>query len=268
MSAAQVPGDDRGLAYGDGLFETVLLRAGQPLLWPYHVKRLARGCKRLGIAMPSLASLEKGFEQDVAAGLEILKLIVTRGSGGQGYRAPADHEPRLLVSRKPFTAAQARWQEGACVRLCELRLGHQPRLAGIKHLNRLENVLARQEWDDPMIHEGLLADSEGFLIEAVSMNVFWRAEGRLWTPRLDRCGVAGTLREALLERGVIGESELSLAALPGVDALWVGNSVQGVWPVHTLKSATGETLARWPRTFDDALMRQAHGLLGYPQAPR
>ncbi|MCP1315574.1 MULTISPECIES: aminodeoxychorismate lyase [unclassified Halomonas] len=264
MPGASVPADDRGLAYGDGLFETVLMRAGQPLLWSYHRARLAEGCRRLGIPMPDTAALDAELARPGAAALEVLKLIVTRGSGGQGYRVPNAPAPRLLASRRAFEPCRARWQEGVCVRVCDLRLGHQPRLAGIKHLNRLENVLARQEWCDPGIAEGLLADADGLLVEATSMNVFWRAKGRLWTPPVTRCGVAGTLRAALLDAGAVAEAELSLEALVEVDALWVANSVQGVWPVHTLLDPRGETLATWAHADHDTLQRQGHRLLGYP----
>ncbi|WP_447893511.1 aminodeoxychorismate lyase [Vreelandella sp. GE22] len=265
MSATQVPVDDRGLAYGDGLFETVLMRAGQPLLWSYHVKRLARGCERLQIPMPALSDLEASFTRAPDSELEVLKLVLTRGSGGQGYKAPLPPEPRLLLSRRPFTAPVERWREGVCVRLCDLRLGHQPRLAGIKHLNRLENVLARQEWESPDIHEGLLADTDGRVIEAISMNVFWSDQKRFYTPGLERCGVAGTLREALVERGAVLEGELDVCALANVEGLWVGNSVQGVWSVRTLLDSRGEVLNTW-RGGDASLQRQAHRLLGYPES--
>ncbi|WNL43729.1 aminodeoxychorismate lyase [Halomonas sp. PAMB 3264] len=263
--ACHVPGDDRGLAFGDGLFETVLMRAGQPLLWSSHVKRLARGCQRLDLPMPSLDALEASFTLDPARGLEVFKLVVTRGSGGQGYQTPEVSEPRLLVSYRPFTAPVERWRHGACVRLCELRLGHQPRLSGIKHLSRLENVLARQEWRDPDIHEGLLLDTQGLLIEAVSMNVFWRDRGRVFTPMLEQCGVAGTLRDALIEQGHVEVAEIDARALLGVEALWVGNSVQGLWPIHTLLDAGGAALAHWPLT-PGSLQREAHRLLGYPDS--
>ncbi|WP_447553137.1 aminodeoxychorismate lyase [Vreelandella sp. EE22] len=264
MPATQVPSDDRGLAFGDGLFETVLMRAGQPLLWSYHLERLARGCRRLAIPMPSFESLEASFEHTASSELEVLKLVLTRGSGGQGYKPPDDPAPRLLVTRRPFQAPTERWRVGVCVRLCALRLGHQPLLAGIKHLSRLENVLARQEWDDPAIAEGLLADTEGWVVEATSMNIFWLANGGLYTPRLSRCGVAGTLREALIERGVVFEADLTLEALSRVEGLWVANSVQGVWPVHTLLDSKGERLAAWTRLQGDTLQRQGHRLLGYP----
>ncbi|RUR57087.1 aminodeoxychorismate lyase [Vreelandella populi] len=263
MTLPRVPFDDRGLAYGDGVFETVLLRKGEPVLWPYHLARLSRGCLRLGIPMPSQEALAATWEGSVSSTLEVLKLIVTRGSGGRGYALPETPTPRLLSRRTPFAPATARWQEGVTVRQCSLRLGHQPALAGIKHLNRLENVLARQEWQTPDIAEGLLADTHGQLIEATSMNVFWQQKGCVFTPRLENCGVAGTLRAALISQGMVREADVSLEAIPSVERLWVANSVQGAWPVTALLSEDGLCLKRWPQNASDRFQTVAHQLLGY-----
>lgn len=258
-----VPFDDRGLAYGDGLFETVLLRAGAPVLWEYHSARLALGCERLGIPFPGQEALDATWQGDHPAELEVLKLILTRGSGGRGYAEPESISPRLLSRRTPFQPMVKRWQEGVKVRLCDLRLGHQPCLAGIKHLNRLENVLARREWRDASIAEGLLADSAGHVVEATSMNVFWQQAGRLFTPPLDQCGVAGTLRAALIDQGAVTQAALPLGKLSAVDQLWVANSVQGVWPVTSLFSAKGSRLQCWSLPATDPLQRLAHPLLGF-----
>ena len=258
----QVPFDDRGLAYGDGVFETVLLRAGAPVLWRYHTARMALGCQRLGIPLPCQASLEATWQGRPTVNLEVLKIILTRGSGGRGYAQPEIVTPRLLSRRTPFKPSANNWQ-GVKVRVCDLRLGHQPRLAGIKHLNRLENVLARQEWNDATIAEGVLADSDGLVVEATSMNIFWQQAGEVFTPLLDQCGVAGTLRAALIDQGSVTQATLPLNQLANVEQLWVGNSVQGIWPVTTLLAADGSLLRRWPVSTTDPLQRLAHHLLGY-----
>ncbi|MGR4068830.1 aminodeoxychorismate lyase [Halomonas sp. LR3S48] len=264
MAPAQVPVDDRGLAYGDGLFETILVRDGEPLLWPQHMARLAKGCRTLGIPMPASAELD-GLPVLAGAGLKVLKLILTRGSGGRGYLPPHSARPRLRWQVSDFSPQAKRWEAGVRVRHCHLRLGIQPLLAGLKHLNRLENVLARREWDDPDVAEGLLCDSQGSLIEATCMNVFWQRRGRLETPRLDGCGVAGTLRGVLMERLPITEVTTGPEVLVDAEAVWLGNSVQGLWPVIRLDDADG-VLQRW-QTMDDvhrSLQREAHELLGYP----
>ncbi|OAL57750.1 MULTISPECIES: aminodeoxychorismate lyase [unclassified Halomonas] len=257
-----VPFDDRGLAYGDGLFETVLLYAGAPVLWRYHMARLTEGCDRLGIPLPSQEALDATWQGDPRAEFEVLKLILTRGSGGRGYAQPEQMVPRLLSRRTPFQPSVERWQSGVTIRICDLRLARQPRLAGIKHLNRLENVLARQEWNDAAIAEGVLADSEDLVVEATSMNIFWHQAGQVLTPTLDQCGVAGTLRAALLEQGGVVQATLSLHQLADVERLWVANSVQGVWPVTKLLAADGSLLQRWPLDQPDPFQRLAHQLLG------
>lgn len=264
MADEAVPFDDRGVAYGDGVFETVLVRDGQPLLWNAHLRRLARGAERLEIPLPdaqTLASLP-GHAGD---GLFVLKLLVTRGSGGRGYVSPESPVPRLRWRYMPFTPQSAHWCDGVRVRLCRLRLGHQPLLAGIKHLNRLENVMARREWCDPDVAEGVLCDQHDRLVEATSMNLVWRRHGILETPDLTACGVEGTLLAALRERLPIHTRETGVETLMETDAAWVVNSVQGVWPLRQLDDTDGTCLKRWAiNTTHRHLQQHAHPLLGYP----
>jgi len=258
------PLDDRGIGYGDGLFETVLVRDGKPQLWEAHLARLTWGCRVLGIPLPQRDTLERPLSQ-AGRGLAVLKLILSRGSGGRGYAPPAAPAPRLRWQLLPFAPAPARWTSGVRVRLCRLQLGIQPALAGLKHLNRLENVLARGEWTDADIAEGVLCDSEGRLIEATCMNLFWQRNGHLETPRLDRCGVAGTLRAELLERLPMSEVDAVPDVMASAEAVWIGNSLQGVWPVARLDGAEGEVLNCWPIGAEHRrLQAVAHALLGYP----
>ncbi len=258
---APLPLDDRGLAYGDGLFETVLVRDGRPLLWEAHLARLARGCERLGFAMPE--GLE-ALPAQAGVGLKVLKLIVTRGGGGRGYLAPEAPHPRLRWQLSDFVPRPERWS-GVRARHCALRLGIQPALAGLKHLNRLENVLARGEWSDPAIAEGLLCDSDGRLVEATCMNLVWRRNGRFETPDLSRCGVAGTLLAELGARHPIHRVRVGPEVLEEAEAVWLLNSVQGVWPLVRLDAADGRCLKHWsPGAVLGELPALAHPLLGYP----
>ncbi|OHV11807.1 aminodeoxychorismate lyase [Kushneria phosphatilytica] len=273
---APVPFDDRGLAYGDGLFETVLVRDGAPLLWEAHLARLQAGLERLGIPTPGREIFDALPAHGVGCGLMILKLLMTRGSGGRGYQLPENMQPRLRWRMTPFTPQADRWQTGVTVRSCHWRLPRQRALAGLKHLNRLDNVMARQEWTDPAIAEGLLCDTEGLLIEATAMNLAWfDREQRCWmTPRLHHCGVAGTLRQALLEAGVLTEIEASPEALANAEAGCVFNSVQGVWPIEQWVSEQQSDTPPLRRTWHleeqpvrEAVKRlqvPAHALLGYP----
>ncbi|MCK0714356.1 aminodeoxychorismate lyase [Chromohalobacter sarecensis] len=264
MADEAVPFDDRGFAYGDGLFETVLVRDGQPLLWGAHLRRLARGAERLEIPLPDAQTLAS-LPGQAGAGLYVLKLLVTRGSGGRGYASPESPAPRLRWRCMPFTPQSTHWRDGVRVRLCRLRLGQQPLLAGIKHLNRLENVMARREWCDADIAEGVLCDQHDRLVEATSMNLVWQRHGTLETPDLTACGVEGTLLAALRERLPIATRATGIEALMEADAAWVINSVQGVWPLRQLDDADGNCLKRWAvDTVHRHLQHHAHPLLGYP----
>lgn len=260
----EVPLDDRGLAYGDGLFETVLVRDGIPQLWEAHLARLARGCQVLRMPLPPRDALERPL-MNPGEGLVVLKLLLTRGAGGRGYAPPEASVPRLRWQLSPFVPDARRWTRGVRIRHCRLQLGIQPALAGLKHLNRLENVLARSEWSDTHTAEGLLCDSEDRLVEATCMNLFWQREGRLETPRLTRCGVAGTLRAALLERLPIAEVDATPAVLADAEAVWLGNSVQGVWPVARLDEPGGDMRHRWSiQAVHRRLQATGHACLGYP----
>jgi 4-amino-4-deoxychorismate lyase len=239
--AEQLALSDRGLHYGDGLFETMAVAAGRVRLLSRHVQRLTHGAARLAIALPDRAGLEAALQQAAETlGEGVLKLIVTRGSGGRGYAPPDNAEPTLVLLRYPQqlpTLTDA--QEGLVVRLCDLTLARQPILAGIKHLNRLEYVLARAEWSEPEIAEGLLFDSQGELIEAVTSNVFIVKGGRVFTPYLDQCGVAGVMRAEVLACAArldvaAEETRLFLDDVLCADEVFLTNSLHGIRPVRAL----------------------------------
>jgi len=195
--SSTIPVLDRGLQYGDGLFETIAIRNGRARLLDYHLDRLRAGCARLGIPAPADALLLAEIEAARAAAAATVKLIVTRGAGPRGYRPPTAARPTCIVigdasTEPPATAALA-------LRLCTTRLGRNPVLAGLKHLCRLEQVLARAEWDDTAIDEGLMMDDLGRLVCGTQSNLFVVLGGQLLTPRVDQCGVAGVMRRAVLE---------------------------------------------------------------------
>ena len=234
---------DRGLAYGDGLFETMRVVAGRVPLWPWHLRRLQHGLRRLGIEMPSKDALQ-GDVSSLARGQDaIVKLIVAR-HGGRGY-APhgAAGMSRLALRYAPPDDAAIDHARGVRVRWCRLRLGLQPALAGLKHLNRLEQVLARAEWRDERVHEGLLRDSDGHVICATASNVFIVRDGVVQTPRIDRCGVAGvarawTLAQVRRWRLPVRESRLSPVDIESADEVFLTNAVRGIVPVRAVGSAT------------------------------
>ena len=230
----RVAADDRGLAYGDGLFETLLVHEGRAVWWDAHWRRLRWGAERLRIALPD-ERVVAAEASDLIEGMThgVLKCVLTRGSGGRGYAPPAEAEPMLVLSLHAPPAATP--SQGLEVRWCDTRLALQPALAGIKHLNRLEQVMARMEWNAPSIHEGLMLDTDERVICATAGNVFARIGGRWLTPPVDRCGVAGVMREWLLAH-VDGAAEavLDRRAIETAEAVLICNSVRGLQPVRRI----------------------------------
>lgn len=232
---------DRGLQYGDGLFETIAVRDDRPCLWREHFERLARGSEHLGIPCPEedlLIAESLRLIRGVSVG--VLKLILTRGRGGRGYRAAENSRPTRILTLHPWPDYPDAWSEqGVDVIFCRTPLGENPSLAGLKHLNRLEQVLARSEWRDPKIAEGLMEDGRGRIIGGTMSNLFLVDGGRLQTPRLDTCGVAGTVRTLVLRMaGGFGlevvERNIARSDLAIADGLFLTNALIGVWPVRRL----------------------------------
>jgi len=244
---------DRGLAYGDGVFRTLAVCDGKAQCWQRQFAKLSDDCGRLGIPSPAESLLRAEVAQ-VAQYLALgaVKIIVTRGQGERGYVTPSQPHPTRIVTGAPMPQFPPRnFDEGINVRLCELRLADQPRLAGIKHLNRLENVLARAEWSDPAISEGLLRDQRDNLIEGVASNLFIVVGGVLVTPDLSRCGVAGVTRERILawadDNAMPTEvRDIPQAELLAAEEVMICNSLIGIWQVREIGSM-GANGKRWER---------------------
>lgn len=231
---------DRGLAYGHGVFETMRLAGGEIPLLGYHLARLTQGLRRLGIAQ-GLADIESQLAQLVPAmpAHGTVKLVVTAGVGPRGYATPRDCQPSVIVHCYPPIVPQA----SARLQPCEYRLPANPRLAGIKHLNRLDQVLAAMELKEGV--QGLLMDQEGRVIEALSHNVFACWGGRWRTPGLDRCGVAGVMRHFVLDHLLpeAAEASFSLAELAEADEVFICNAVAGIVPVISI-AGVGEWVSQ------------------------
>lgn len=235
-----VAATDRGLAYGDGVFRTVVIRQGRARHWQRQYRKLERDCAALAIPCPPMGAIQA--EIALAAGdtpEAVGKIIVTRGSGARGYAlAGAGSPTRIVMTSGMPQHPPAFAREGVAVRVCETRYAHQPRLAGIKHLNRLENVLARAEWNDPEVAEGLMLDADGQVVGGTMTNLFIVESGMLVTPDLSRCGVAGVTRERLmLAARVAGiecrEEPVSLARLTACGEAMLVNSVIGSWQIRS-----------------------------------
>ncbi len=260
-----IDASDRGLHYGDGLFETIAVHGGVPALLDDHLRRLAEGGGRLAIPLPEIDGLGRQIRRLASSMTHgAVKLIVTRGSGGRGYRPPQRPCARLVLSAHPFPDyPDAWWRDGVRIRWCGTRLGRNPALAGIKHLNRLEQVLARAEWDDPEIAEGLMRDSDGRVVEGTMTNLYARFGMCLRTPPLEACGVAGVMRArlpALAEsHGLRWEvAPLMPSDIERADALLLSNSLIGLWPVARLAARRYDPAA-YPRALVDAARALAWG---------
>lgn len=242
---------DRGIHYGDGVFETLAVIDNEPRMFAAHWRRLAAGCKRLGIVPPQQSEVEKDI-QVIGAGLSrlVVKLIVTRGTGNRGYGPPPDAHPRRILISYPWPGdLEDSQQHGVAVKVCTTRLGSNPALAGIKHLNRLEQVLAASELAGTEFAEGLTLDQQGNLIEGTRSNIFVVAEGRLMTPALSDCGVQGVMRDYVLELARSRDLPTEVLQLPGsvlatADELFLTNSIGGIVPVVRIEQrrlAVGNT---------------------------
>ena len=246
---------NRGLQYGDGVFETLRVHGGDVPLWPRHFARLREGAARLGIAVPDPAFVEARIAE-LIAGIDagVLKLLLTRGDGGRGYAPPAAAVPAWTLALHTIPTAPS---GGLRMHACETRMAVQPALAGIKHCNRLEQVLARAEAERAGCDEGLVRDTDGAPVCATSANLLVLRDGRWWTPPVARCGVAGVLRGWLLEAGLAQEAALSMDEVLFSDALALCNAVRGILPVASLGPRA------WARTaaLDDLQERLA---MAYP----
>jgi 4-amino-4-deoxychorismate lyase len=236
---------DRGLAYGDGVFETFRVIAGRLLFREEHLQRLSLGCECLGIPL----DLEKVCEEiDIAlrngsTQHEILKLMVTRGTSGRGYRSEANSSSTRIITLHALPAnIEVQAKDGVNAFVCEQRLSSQPVLAGIKHLNRLEQVLASREWPDDTYQEGIMLDLEGNVVEGTRSNLFIVKNGRLATDPLNTCGIAGVMRKILLQdfADKVDLTKISLDQLCSAGEAFFCNSIFGVWPLRRLTSGTSE----------------------------
>lgn len=241
---------DRGLQYGDGLFETIRVIEGRPVFFDRHYQRLQQGCQRLLLPCPDFALLQaEALSLTSAKASGVLKIILTRGRGGRGYRLPEVVDPTRILALYPFPEyPPAFQQQGVNVRFCQTRLGLNPTLAGIKHLNRLEQVLARAEWQEATIQEGLMLDMNGHVIEGTMSNLFYVKDQTLVTAPVTHSGVAGIMRGRVLgwvaRQGMaVAERNFFPEELLAADEVFLTNAIIGIWPVCQIeqhKFALGE----------------------------
>ncbi len=236
----RIAATDRGLLYGDGLFETIRFGAGRAPLWDRHMARLAAGCGRLGLPLPDEERLAHECREVMAGlGAAVVRITLTRGHGERGYAPPREVVPTRIVAAHPSPDLPRDWYaRGIRVRFCAVRLARQPLLAGMKHLNRLEQVLARAEWNDAAIPEGLMLDTADHVVCATAANLFAVIDGALCTPPVDLAGVAGVARaETLAVRTDTRLRELTRADLAAASELFLTSSVRGIVPITATDEA-------------------------------
>ena len=238
---------DRGMMYGQSVFETVAILNGRACLLEKHLQRLKKGADRLNIVYDEtlLSSEILRFIEETANA--VLRITLTMGQGGRGYQNPAKSQSTRVLSLHDLPAySKSLWQEGIELGLVDIRLSHQPVLAGIKHGNRLEQVIARSQWQQSW-NEALVMDVDDNVVEGTQSNVFIVKNNSLITPCLKQAGVEGVMRESIIEIAQELDincqiSSLSLDDIEQADAIFLSNSIIGIWPVKSFNSISFKNL--------------------------
>lgn len=254
---------DRGLHYGDGLFETMLLKDGKIALWNHHFQRLFQSASRLGIACPD----REWFDQQLDPYLKldqdlVIKIILVRGSGGRGLTLPDELSPNIYIFHYPYNESYKNQYIKAM--FSDIPLPRNKHLAGLKHLNRLDYVLAtRALKKKPDYNEAILCDNDGFIVEGIVHNIFFVINDELCTPKLSNNGVDGIFRQMILSKMIqinrsLRTGYFSKQDLVGASECFFCNSVQGIRPVIKIEHTEFET---GPLTLQ--LQQEFHGVAGH-----
>jgi 4-amino-4-deoxychorismate lyase len=264
IETQHLPIMDRGLQYGDGLFETIACKDGALQFWDEHIIRIKSGAEKLGIVFPG----EDKYFQDIKNLLDqypdencVIKLLLTRGPSDRGYRQAKTPKPTraALVNPWPDYQEDVITKQGIKVHVCKHPVSTNPVLAGIKHLNRLDNVLARNEWGDDF-HEGFMSDAHGNIIEGTMSNVFFIKNGTLLTPDLGQCGVNGIIRNQILSIAKENDFEthirnINIDDIDAMDEIFVTNSIIGIWPVKSVNDSQ-YSIGNMTRNFETELKQR------------
>lgn len=234
---------DRGLAFGDGLFETIRINQGVAPLLELHLDRLLTSASILGIALSREQVLD-----DIALALSLsreqqdsdwrVKYIVTRGESDSGYMPNPRNQPTRIMHMMPHDAGLVRLLQQQGIKACSVqwRLSQQPALAGLKHLNRLDQIKGRQELVDSDCFEGFMKDQSGNYIEGTMTNIFAVApDGELITPSLEMAGVSGVMRRLVMQELAPALNkqcfEAEIHRMTDFTEVFITNSMIGIVPV-------------------------------------
>lgn len=261
--AQQISILDRGFQYGDGLFETLAIIKGNVHLWDAHYARLETSCAKLSIICPEQTLLQHELSMLVPDnGHYAAKITLTRGMSERGYASnPQQSGTRVIniydwpIHKKTF------WHNGIKVKICETTLMPQGQLAGIKHLNRLEQVLARQEWQGQQYQEGLMLDMFGNVVEGISSNLFIVDNDTLITPDLSEAGVNGIMRNTVMELAQSNHIDVNIKninfnQLHNVSEIFLTNSLIGIWPVQHIENVSAYKIGTVTKTLMQLLKAQ------------
>ncbi len=232
---------DRSFQYGDGCFTTILMRDGKPEFWQHHVERMDRSLNQLLIPSPNWTQVADwvrmaAMPESVAG----IKIHISRGEGGRGYSPTQVYSPSVTISAFAFPDHyKVLRQQGMHLGVCRQRLGLNPMLAGLKHNNRLEQVVLKGEMDQQGLVDGVALDIEGYVVETTMANLFWRHADKWFTPALDFAGVAGVMRRNVLdqlraEQQCVEQGRYPLSHLEQSDEIFMTNAILGIAPVVSL----------------------------------
>ncbi len=232
--------NDRGFSYGDGLFTTARIIDGEVLMLTEHINRLVYGSNKLGLAVFDSNKLQQDIKKIAKSFHDnVLKVMITAGCGGRGYSRLAESESQnnIIIMVFDFPHHYHEWKKtGITLGVSEQKIGLNPMLSQLKHLNRLEQVLLRAELDQQAEDDLVVMNVNGHIIETTSSNLFWWKNDKLYTPELKISGVAGLMRKFILEHQhdtIV--SSFHLSELMQSDEIFICNSVTGIVPIRKYK---------------------------------
>ncbi len=240
LSHTPVPINDRCFNYGDGCFTTILSQYKRLLYQSYHLKRLKRAASVLALGHIDWDKLMHTLSDMVTEEASVIKVLISRGAGGRGYSGD-NLSPFIYITTAAYPPFYADWREnGIELGISPVKLGLNPLLAGIKHCNRLEQVLIKQAIQKQPSEDAVVCDLNGVVVECSASNVFWRKDQQWYTPTIDTAGVDGVMKQYLIdnlaELKQTDEVKQPIADLFQANSVFICNSLMGIVPVHGLNS--------------------------------
>lgn len=232
---------DRAFQYGDGIFRTFVVENKKVLHWKHHYQKIVEDCLALKIIPPKekdlLIDIDTLFKSNKKS---VGKFIISRGNSERGYKFSEDivHNRFLIKTEMPIYPKEY-FEQGVNLFVCKQKLSTSI-LSGVKHLNRLENIIARQEWKGDYYFDGILLDQHGHVIECISCNIFMRIGNTIYTPKIKQVGIKGVTRGLIIKTSIklgfkIKETTFKLDKLLQSDEVLITNSLFGVLQVKEIK---------------------------------